>query len=62
MLFRASSSFKLYNEKRTVSSLNKDEIFTLKTLFKNKDLTIQKSDNSLVLIDKSDYLGIKVIQ
>ena len=62
MLFRAFSSFKLYNEKRTVSSLNKDEIFTLKTLFKNKDLTIQKSDNSLVLIDKSDYLGIKVIQ
>ena len=55
----ALSSFKLYNEKGTVSSLYKDEIFALKTLFENKDLIIQKSDkgNSIVLINKSDYLG-----
>ena len=52
------SSFKLYNEKGPVSSLNKNEIFALKTLSKNKDLIIQKSDqgNSIVLINKSDYL------
>ena len=55
----ALSSFKLYNKKGTVSSLYKDEIFALKTLFENKDLIIQKSDkgNSIVLINKSDYLG-----
>ena len=54
----ALSSFKLYNEKGTVSSLNKDEIVAMKTLSKNKDLIIQKSDkgNSVVLINKSDYL------
>ena len=54
----ALSSFKLYNEKDAVSSLNREEIFALKTLPKNKDLIIQKSDkgNSLVLINKSDYL------
>ena len=54
----ALSSFKLYNEKGAVSSLNKDEIVALKTLSKNKDLIIQKSDkgNSIVLINKSDYL------
>ena len=54
----ALSSFKLYNEKGAVSSLNKDEINALKTLSKNKDLIIQKSDkgNSIVLINKSDYL------
>ena len=53
---RALSSFKLYNEKGTVSILNKDEIFALKTLSRNKDLIIQKSDkgNSTVLINKSD--------
>ena len=51
-------SFKLYNEKGSVSSLNKNEIFALKTLSKNKDLIIKKSDqcNSIVLINKSDYL------
>ena len=51
-------SFKLYNKKGAVSSLNKDEILALKTLSKNKDLIIQKSDkgNSIVLINKSDYL------
>ena len=54
----ALSSFKLYNEKGVVSSLNKDEINALKTLSKNKDLIIQKSDkgNSIILINKSDYL------
>ena len=54
----ALSSFKLYNEKGVASSLNKDEIFALKTLSKNNDLIIQKSDkgNSIVLINKSDYL------
>ena len=54
----ALSSFKLYNEKGTVSSLNKDEISALKTLSKNNDLIIQKSDkgNSIVLINKSDYI------
>ena len=54
----ALSSFKLYNEKGAVSSLNKNEINALKTLSKNKDLIIQKSDkgNSIVLINKSDYL------
>ena len=40
----ALSSFKLYNEKGVVSSLNKDEIFALKTLSKNNDLIIQKSE------------------
>ena len=54
----ALSSFKLYNEKSAVSSLNKNEINALKTLSKNKDLIIQKSDKgtSIVLINKSDYL------
>ena len=54
----ALSSFKLYNEKGAVSSLNKDETLALKTLSKNKDLIIQKSDkgNSIVLIIKGDYL------
>ena len=44
--------------KKTLSSLNKDEIFALKTLSKSLDLIIQKSDkgNSIVLINKSDYL------
>ena len=53
----ALSSFKLYNEKGAVSSLNKDEISALKTLSDN-DLIIQKSDkgNSIVLINKSDIL------
>ena len=52
----ALSSFKLYNEKGAVSSLNKDEIVALKTLSKSKDLIIQKSDkgNSIVLINKSN--------
>ena len=52
------SSFKLYNENGVVSSLNKYEINALKTLSKNKDLIIQKSDkgNSIVLINKSNYL------
>ena len=55
---RALSSFKLYNKKVAVSSLNKDEIFALKTLSENKDLIIQKLDkgNSIVLINESDYL------
>ena len=54
----ALSSFKLYNEKGAVSSLNKDEISALKILSKNNDLDIQKSDkvNSIVLTNKSDYL------
>ena len=54
----ALSSFKLYNENGAVSSLNREEIFALKTLSKNKDLIIQKSDkgNSIVLINKSNYL------
>ena len=54
----ALSSFKLYNEKGAVSSLNKDEIFALKTLSKNKDLIMQKSHkcNSIVLNNKDDYL------
>ena len=53
----ALSSFKLYNEKGAVSSLIEDEVFALKTLSKNKDLIIQKSDkvNSIVLINESDY-------
>ena len=48
----------VYNEKGAVSNLNKDEISALKILSKNNDLLIQKSDkgNSMVLIDKSDYL------
>ena len=47
----ALSSFKLYNEKGAVYRLNKDEINALKTLSKNKDLIIQKSDkcNSLFI-------------
>ena len=54
----ALSSFKLYNEKSAVSSLNKDKSFALKTLFKNTDLITRKSDkgNSIVLINKSDCL------
>ena len=60
----ALSSFKLYNEKGAVSSLNKDEISALKTLSKNNDLIIQKSDkgNSIVLINKSDYLDKKFMK
>ena len=56
--YSALLSFKLYNKEGAVSSLNKDEILALKTLSKNKDLIIQKSDkgNSIVLINKSDYL------
>ena len=51
------SSFKLYNKKGIVSSLNKDEVFALKSLSKN-DVIIQKSDkgNSIVLSNKSGYL------
>ena len=54
----ALSSFKLYNEKEAVSSLNRDESFSSKTLSKNNDLVIQKSDkcNSIVPINKRDYL------
>ena len=54
----ALSSFKLYNEKGAVSSLNKDEIFALKTLTKNRDLIMQKSHkcNSIVLNNKADSL------
>ena len=54
----ALSSFKLFNEKSAVSRLNRDEINALKTLSKNKDLIIQKSDkrNLIVPINKSDYL------
>ena len=37
----ARSSFKSYNEKIAVSNLNKDEIFALKSLSKNNDLTMQ---------------------
>ena len=53
-----SSSFKLHNENCAISSLNKDKISALKTLSENNDLIIQKSDrgNSIVLINKSDYL------
>ena len=40
----ALSSFRSYNDRGTVSSLNKDEISTLKTLSKKADLIIQKSD------------------
>ena len=60
----ALSSFKLYNEKGAVSSLNKDEISALKTLSKNNDLIIQKSDkgNSIVLINKSDSLDKKFMK
>ena len=54
----ALSSFKFYNEKSAVSSLNKDEFLALKTLFRNKDLIIQKSDkgNSIAVINKGDHL------
>ena len=47
-------SFKLYNEKGAVSSLNKGEISALKTLSKNNDLIIQKSDkgNNSFYLDK----------
>ena len=55
---RALSSFKIYNEKGAVSSVNKDQLFALKTLSKNNDLIIQKSHegNSIALINKSDCL------
>ena len=54
----ALPSFKLYNENGAVSSLNKDEVFALKTLSKNKDLNMQKSHkcNSIVLNNKADCL------
>ena len=54
----ALSFFKLYNEKGSISNLNKDEICALKTPSKNNDLIIQKSDkgNSIVLINKNNYL------
>ena len=53
----AFPSFTLYNEKGAVSSLNKDKTFALKTLSKNNDLIIQKSDkdNLIALISKNDY-------
>ena len=54
----ALSSFKSCNEKSAISTLNKDEIFALKTLSENKDLIIETfdKDNSIVLTNKSDYL------
>ena len=54
----ALSSFLLWNKKRAVSSLNVGETFSLKTLSKNKNLIIQKSEkgNSIVLVNKIDYL------
>ena len=36
----AFSFFKLYSEENAVSTLNKDQIFALKTLSKNNDLIL----------------------
>ena len=46
------------NEKGDVPSLNNEEIFDSKTLSKNKDLIIQKSNkgDSIILSNKGDYL------
>ena len=45
-------------EYNAVSCLSKDEIFAWKILSKNNELNIQQSDqdNSIGLINKSDYL------
>ena len=57
----ALSSFKTYNEKSTVSAVSnfyKNEISALKTISKNNDLIMWNLHiwNSIVLIDKCDYL------
>ena len=47
------SSFKQYN-KNPQQNLSKEELAALKSLSKNKDITIQKSDkgNSVIIVDK----------
>ena len=47
------SSFKQYN-KNPQQNLSKEELAALKSLSKNKGITIQKSDegNSVIIVDK----------
>ena len=52
------SSFNSYNENGAPLNLTLEEFAALKSLSKNKNLIIQKSDkgNSIAIIDKSNYL------
>ena len=54
----AFSSFNSYNKKSTPLNLTSEEFAAVKSLSKNKNLIIEKSDkgNSIAIIDKSDYL------
>ena len=54
----AFSSFNSYNENGAPLNLTSEEFAALKSLSKNKNLIVQKSDkgNSIAIIDKSDYL------
>ena len=53
----ALSSFRQYN-KSPQQNLSKEELATLASLSKNKDIVIQKSDksNSVVIVDKETYI------
>ena len=55
------SSFNSYNEKGAPLTLTLREFATLKSLWKIRNLIIQKLDktNSVVIIDKNDYLEKK---
>ena len=54
----AFSLFNSYNENGAPSNLTPEDFEALKSLSKNKNLIIQKTDkvNSIVTIDKNDYL------
>ena len=54
----AFSLFNPYNENGAPSNLTPEDFEALKSLSKNKNLIIQKTDkvNSIVTIDKNDYL------
>ena len=53
----ALSSFRQYN-KNPQQNLSKEELATLASPSKNKDIVIQKSDkgNSVVIVDKETYI------
>ena len=54
----AFSLFNPHNENGAPSNLTPEDFEALKSLSKNKNLIIQKTDkvNSIVTIDKNDYL------
>ena len=49
------SSYRSYNN-NVPQSLSKEEFNSLQNLSKNKNLIIQKSDNSVVIVQRRDYL------